>query len=177
MSILNKVKELVNGVPLGKRDEWLEYFMAQAYITSLRSTCGSRRVGAVIVDSLESGNRRILATGYNGNPPGDKHCIEGGCPRFKARLEGKIKSGEYNDDYPCFAFHAEANALFQMAQKGISTKDCILFTTDFPCRACAEKILGSGIKEVYYCEGYPDDFSRVYLDKYGIKYIQIGQKK
>lgn len=177
MTILSKVKQLVEKVPLGERDEWLEYFMAQAYIASLRSTCGSRRVGAVIVDSLESGYRRILATGYNGNPPGDKHCVDGGCPRFKARLDGKIKSGEYNDNFPCFAFHAEANALFQMSQRGISTKDCILFSTAFPCRACSEKILGSGIKEIYYSEGYPDEYSKMYLNKYGIKHTKVEVEK
>lgn len=172
--ILKKVYELSKKIELGKRDSWEEYFMSQAYVASFRSTCGSRRVGAVIVNGLKPGQRRILATGYNGNPPGDKHCIDGGCPRFKARKDGLIQSGEYNDDFPCFAFHAEANALYQMMQLGVPTKDCVLFTTAFPCRQCAEKILGSGIKEIYYLEGYPDEYSKSYLDKYNVYYEKIN---
>jgi dCMP deaminase len=173
LSILKKVIELTNTIELGKRDSWEEYFMSQAYIASLRSTCGSRRVGAIIVNSLNPGERKVLATGYNGNPPGDNHCFEGGCPRFKARLEGKIESGDYSDEFPCYAFHAEANALFQMSKLGISTKDCIVFTTTFPCRQCAEKMLGVGIKKIYYCEGYPDEFSAEYLKKYKIEVEKI----
>lgn len=147
--------------------------MAQAYVASLRATCGSRRVGAVIVNGLEPGKRRVLATGYNGTPPGDSHCIEGGCPRLQARNDGLIKSGEYDERYPCYAFHAEANAIYQMLQMGVPTADCVLFTTVFPCKACAEKVLGSGIKTVFYSEGYPDKKSIDYFEKYKIKYHRI----
>ena len=174
MSILKKVMQLTQEVPTGTRDGWEEYFMSTAYIASLRSTCGSRRVGAVIVSGLESGQRKVLATGYNGNPPGDNHCFEGGCPRFQARKEGKIQSGDYTDEFPCYAIHAEANALYQMSKQGISTDGCVLFTTTFPCRQCAEKILGTGIKKIYYTEGYPDEFSASYLTKYGIEFEQIN---
>jgi dCMP deaminase len=173
LSILQKVVELTKTIEMGQRDSWEEYFMSQAYIASLRSTCGSRRVGAVIVNGIEPGKRKVLATGYNGNPPGDKHCFEGGCPRFKARQDGLIESGDYNEDYPCYAFHAEANALYQMSQLGIPTKDCIVFTTTFPCRQCAEKMLGSGIKKIYYYEGYPDEFSKSYLEKYKVEFEKI----
>ncbi|MEJ1517258.1 deaminase [Bacillus cereus] len=173
MSILKKVVELVDSIPMGERDSWEQYFMAQAFMSSTRATCGTRRVGAVIVDSLEAGKRRILATGYNGNPPGSKHCIDGGCPRFEARKQGLLKSGEYNEKYQCDAFHAEANVLFDMQRRGISTDGRIIFTTTFPCRSCAEKINGAGIKEVYYSIGYPDEISKAYLERYGIKTFQI----
>ena len=101
MSILKKVIELSGTIPLGTRDNWDQYFMAKAYIASLRSTCGSRRVGAVIVR-----DNREIASGYNGYPAGAPHCMDGGCPRFKARQEGLIASGDYTDTYPCEAFHA-----------------------------------------------------------------------
>ena len=173
MGILKKVVDLVETIPKGDRDSWEEYFMAQAYLISLRSTCGSRRVGSVIVNGLEKGKRRILASGYNGNPSGDIHCYEGGCPRLEARKNGTLKTGDYSDEFPCYAIHSEANALYQMSKLGTPAEGCILFSTTFPCRHCAEKILGTGIKKVYYYEGYPDEFSRKYFDKYGVKYKQI----
>lgn len=173
MSILKRVVNLVESIPMGERDNWEQYFMAQAFIVSIRATCGTRRVGAVVVDGLEPGKRRILATGYNGNPPGAKHCMDGGCPRFEARQKGLLESGIYDDKYYCDAFHAEANALFDMQKRGLSSEGRILFTTTFPCRSCAEKINGAAIKRIYYSLGYPDEFSKSYLDRYGISAIKV----
>lgn len=172
MSILEKVIKLTEEIPLGVRDNWEEYFMAKAYMASMRSTCGSRRVGAVIVR-----DNREIASGYNGYPAGAPHCIDGGCPRFKARQEGKLKSGEYNKEFECYAHHAEANALFQCLKEGVTTKDAVLYTTTFPCSECAKQILGAGIKKIYYCEGYPDEYSKKYLEKFEIDTIKIDQKK
>ncbi len=54
-----------------------EYFMAMAFMAAERSTCLSRKVGAVMVK-----NKRVLSTGYNGAPKGLPHCEElGGCMR------------------------------------------------------------------------------------------------
>lgn len=173
MSVLHNLKTLAKTIPLGSRDDWAQYFMSIAYMVSLRSTCGSRRVGAVLVDGLQSGKRRIVATGYNGYPPGAAHCIDGGCPRFEAKQKGLLSSGEYTNDYPCDAFHAEANALFQIMNSPLSSKDGVMFTTTFPCQSCARKMNGAQIKTVYYCEGYPDPKSSEYLQRYGIRSIKL----
>lgn len=169
MSILKKVVDLVENIPLGERDDWDQYFMSRAYIASLRSTCGSRRVGAVIVR-----DNREIASGYNGYPSGAKHCIDGGCPRFEARQKGLIVSGEYNDKYPCEAFHAEENAIYQCLKEGTSTENTMIYCTTFPCRACAKNILGAGITKIYYLEGYPDDYSKEYLNRYGVEAIKVA---
>jgi dCMP deaminase len=174
MSNLKQVYEMVNSFPLGERGNWEQYFMEVALIVSTRSTCGSRRVGAVVIDSLDPGKRRVLSTGYNGNPPGMEHCSDGGCPRFEAKKKGLIQSGEYNEAAtPCYAFHAEANCLFMMQRRGISTEGCIIFTTASPCRACAEKIHGAGIKKVYFLDGYPDTVSEEYFKLFGIELIKV----
>lgn len=173
MSILEKVMELTETIPLGERDNWEQYFMAQAFIASLRSTCGSRRVGAIVVNSMQPGKRNIVSTGYNGYPSGAAHCIDGGCPRFEAKKKGLIDSGSYSDEFVCEAVHAEANALFDMQRRGISTDGCVLFSTASPCRACAEKILGAGIKKVYYAIGYPDDYTFDYFKRYGIEIEKV----
>ena len=168
MTILSKVVELANSIPLGERDNWHQYFISRAYIASLRSTCGSRRVGAVIVR-----NNREIASGYNGYPAGASHCIDGGCPRFEARKNGIGSSGTYTDEYPCEAFHAEHNALNQCLKEGVSTENTVMYTTTFPCRECAKKILGAGISKVYYFEGYPDEYSQEYLKRYGVEVEKV----
>jgi dCMP deaminase len=168
MSILKRVVELTESIEIGQRDSWDQYFMAKAYIASMRSTCGSRRVGAVIVKG-----KRDIASGYNGYPPGAKHCIDGGCPRFEAKKNGLIESGKYSNDFPCDAFHAEHSTLNQCLEQGISTKNTSIYCTTFPCRECAKKILGAQISKVYYLEGYPDDYSKEYFKRYGVEVIKV----
>lgn len=54
-----------------------ELAMNNAYSTSLRSRCLSRRVGAVIVSQkIENAPYYVLATGYNHVPPRSRECIE-----------------------------------------------------------------------------------------------------
>ena len=99
-----------------RRPDWDEYFILYAEIAKLRSNCMARHVGAVIVKE----NRQI-ATGYNGTPSGIKNCFEGGCPRCKERIHGKIKSGDQLDR--CLCTHAEANAIMQCALFGNAGND------------------------------------------------------
>jgi dCMP deaminase len=58
---------------------WDEHFMLQAHLVATRATCdrgpellldpGRHGVGALIVQ-----HRRVIASGYNGSPPGSVHC-------------------------------------------------------------------------------------------------------
>jgi deoxycytidylate deaminase len=34
-------------------------------------------------------------------------------------------------------------------------------------------MLGAGIRKIYYCEGYPDEFSKSYLEKYKVEFEKI----
>ncbi|MHC3414092.1 competence protein ComE, partial [Pediococcus pentosaceus] len=47
---------------MDNRIDWDQYFMTQATLLSLRSTCTRLSVGAVIVR-----DRRVIAGGYNGS--------------------------------------------------------------------------------------------------------------
>ena len=95
---------------LKKRPSWDEYFMGMAELTSERSTCLRRKVGAVIVK-----DKHIVATGYNGAPRGLAHCTDlGVC----MREELEIPSGERHE--LCRALHAEQNAIIQAATLGDS---------------------------------------------------------
>ena len=54
----------------------------------------------------------------------------------------------------CSALHAEESAIINAGGKNL--KGCTMYTTTFPCFLCVQKIIGSGIKRVVYCEPYPD---------------------
>ena len=52
------------------------------------------------------------------------------------------------------AVHAEMIAITDAARQGVSTADCTLYTTTFPCHDCAKHIVASGIRRVVYVEPY-----------------------
>lgn len=110
-----------------------EYFIEIAKLTSKRSICPRKKVGAVLV----KGNR-IIATGYNGVLPKEDH--------LKAQ----------NPDGSSATIHAEANLIAFCAKEGIPTNGTTLYTTLSPCQKCAELIIQAGIKEVNYLEEYRD---------------------
>lgn len=133
------------------RITWDEYFLKIAEVASIRSTCLSRKVGAVAVK-----DRRILATGFNGAPSGISHCEEiGGCIR---KAKG-AKSGEMLDI--CRAVHAEENVITQAAKYGVSLEGAELYVNVKPCMMCQKHIINAGIKRVVYAGDYPslDDLS------------------
>lgn len=146
-------------------DKWKKRFMLLTEHIATWSSCLRRQVGAVIVK-----DKRIMTTGYNGAPAGVKTCIErGSC----MRNEMNIPSGTHAE--LCYAAHAEQNAIIQAAKEGISLKGCVLYCTHQPCVVCAKMIINSGIKEVIYKEGYPDEFSQKICEEAGIKLTKYNE--
>ena len=128
------------------RPSWHEYFMLLAKLLSVRSTCNSRKVGAVIVR-----NNRVLATGYNGAVHGAPHCIDQG-PEFCLRRRiGAHDADKYNY---CISSHAEVNAVDQAARFGISLEGASLYCTLEPCNWCFKQLIQAGITKIYYEEPY-----------------------
>lgn len=145
------------------RPDWQTYFIEIARLVATRSTCLRRQVGAVIVK-----DKRILTTGYNGAPSGTAHCEQlGGCIREKLG----IPSGERHEI--CRAIHAEQNAIVQAARYGISLEGSSLYCTHQPCSLCAKMIINTGVKEVFYLEGYPDDFALSFFEESKITLIKL----
>jgi dCMP deaminase len=148
-----------------ERPSWDEYFMGIAKLTSERSTCLRRKVGAVIVR-----DRQVVATGYNGAPKGLPHCEEkGGCLREKL----KVPSGERHE--LCRALHAEQNAIIQAATSGQSIDGATIYITHQPCVICAKMIINAGIRKIIVNEGYPDELSVEILDEAGLKIVAMGK--
>ena len=146
------------------RPGWDEYFMEMAILTSSRSTCLRRQVGAAIVK-----DRHIMATGYNGAPRGMKHCVErGGCIREKLN----VPSGERHEI--CMALHAEQNAIIQAATLGQSIEGATMYITHQPCSICAKMIINAGIRRIVVKEGYPDQLSVDILAEAGLRIVMLG---
>lgn len=122
--------------------------MARAVITSQRSTCLRKQVGAVIgIDGRE------LSHGYAGAPSGMAHCTPDIC----------------NSKKPCTrTIHAEANAIAWAARKGIALEAATIYCTLSPCEACAKLLISSGIVRFVYLEKYRDESPILLLESVGI---------
>lgn len=145
--------------------DWDAYWLAQVELVASMSTCLTRHVGAVIVR-----DRRSIATGFNGNVPGARHCNDGGCVRCldkhalhsgnieslnRLRLE-RLGSGQSLDI--CVCVHAEANAIAQCARYGASTAGVTVYLTTRPCLECVKLMAVAGVVEVVYDQDYPGDY-------------------
>lgn len=144
-----------------KREEylsWDEYFMGIAVLSAKRSKDPSTQVGACIVNK----DKRIISVGYNGMP---RCCSDDDFPWDKNEnpLDSKYL-------YVC---HAELNAILNCDRGNV--RDCICYTTLFPCNECAKAIIQSGMSEVVYMEDkYADSdsviASKKMFDTAGVKY-------
>jgi dCMP deaminase len=113
------------------RPEWDQTFMEIAKIWSQRSTCSRRQVGAVVVK-----DNRVIGQGYNGVASGRTHCVDGGCPR--GGMGPEVPPGSDYNRFPCYAIHAEHNAILQA---GLATcVDADIYVTAKPCQQCLNLI-------------------------------------
>lgn len=107
-----------------------QYFMQVATAVAQRSTCIDKQVGCVLVDE-STGN--ILSTGYNGNPKGVFNCCDENCC---------VK----NDGLPCYAVHAEINALIQR----LTNVPFVAYCTLEPCIQCTAALINAGCTKVLF---------------------------
>lgn len=141
------------------RIAWDQYFMAQSFLLSTRSTCTRLSVGATIVR-----DKRIIAGGYNGSIAGGDHCIDKGC---------------YVIDNHCVrTIHAEMNAILQCAKFGVPTEGAEIYVTHFPCLQCTKALIQAGIKVVYYAEDYKNHpYALEILEQAGVKVEKVNFDK
>ncbi|MGD9580827.1 MAG: cytidine/deoxycytidylate deaminase family protein [Vampirovibrionia bacterium] len=121
-------------------------FMKIVDVVSELGTCERRKVGAVLVR-----NRRILATGFNGTPPGSPHCNDEICPGRHAPSGSSLSL--------CAAVHAEMNCLVYCARYGVSASDATLYVSCEPCDDCMKLIETVGINYVFFNLPYPTKMS------------------
>jgi dCMP deaminase len=119
-----------------------------------------RVIGALLIK-----DGKIILRAHNEHMPTDYHLAVNGDPRVN------FDSGEARDIFT--SIHAEANLLAQACNKGISTAGLSIYQTTFPCSNCARLIAKSGIKNVYYSEGYAYLDAKKILDHFEIEVIQV----
>jgi dCMP deaminase len=122
----------------GGRPSWDEYFLGLMTEVGKRATCDRGKSGCVIVK-----DRRIVATGYVGSPPGFPHCDEAGHQLRRVLDEdGTVRQ------HCVRTIHAEQNAICQAARYGIALAGAALYCRMEPCRTCALLIVSVGIARV-----------------------------
>lgn len=124
-----------------KRPSWDEYFIELVHTVAQRGTCDRGRSSALVVK-----DKRVLATGYAGSPPGLPHCDDVGHLMAK-QLDENGKESQH-----CIrTIHAEQNVIAQAARFGISLDEGTLYCNMEPCYVCGRMVVAAGIKKVV-CE-------------------------
>jgi dCMP deaminase len=126
---------------MSPRPSWDQYFLGLMHEVAKRATCDRGRSGCIVVM-----DRRIVATGYVGSPPGSEHCDEAG------HLLKKVMDEDGTVRQHCVrTIHAEQNAICQAAKHGTPLAGATLYCRMEPCRVCAMLIVAVGVKRVV-CE-------------------------
>ncbi|MEM4271393.1 MAG: deaminase [Candidatus Pacearchaeota archaeon] len=147
------------------RPSWDEFFMLHAFLTSLRSSCKYLRNGAIIAK-----DKRILAIGYNGAPPGIKNCLDCGCRKEQYKIEFDKK-----DRGVCRGTHAEMNALNQVSRWDLNKdSNTSIYSVYEPCSQCVKAILAAGIRRVIYAKPYFDNENRDLINEL---YLEAGMNR
>lgn len=128
-----------------KRTNWNETFMTMAYIMAMRSPDKKTRVGAIIVDE----ENVVVAMGYNGWCRGSSPWSDDD-PRHERPLKYM------------YTEHAERNAIYNSARKGVSLSGGVLYVTIAPCMDCARGIVQVGIKKVVVHQNGQDAYNQAY---------------
>ena len=168
-----------------ERPSWNEAFMLHAILAATRSSCLVRQCGAVIVKE-----KRIIASGYNGAPPGVETCLQTGTCFYQglAHQDSEKGLGQYKDikeqrkDF-CIVIHAEKNAVNQCSLCGISAAGTTMYITNFPCPRCViDTIIPNKIAKIFVWKDYlrnklltMDEYSvsKSLLDESGIEIVKI----
>ena len=129
------------------RPTWDEWGLALAATVATRADCTRRQVGAVLMD----GGHRIVATGYNGAPAGEKGCLTAGaCPRGRSDVPGydDPRGGSSYDIGPgaCIALHAEQNVIIRASHDEML--GATLYVTHEPCPGCFRMLMGTPIQRI-----------------------------
>ncbi|MCH7597621.1 hypothetical protein IID27_01065 [Patescibacteria group bacterium] len=115
--------------------------MGRAYEQSEKSSDWWRQVGAIAVK-----DGAILFGAFNRHQPSEHTPYLVGDPRSHFEPGESIEMSS--------ALHAEVGIISAAARNGVCLEGASLYITTFPCPPCAYAIANSGIKHVYYAEGY-----------------------
>jgi len=128
-----------------ERLTFLEYGALLAFAASCRSTCPRAHVGCALFNS----EKVVVATGYNGAPPGEAQCDEVGCLM--------------QDGHCVRARHAEDNACKFAGNRSLVNGYAV--TTIRPCKNCFDYMARLEIKNMLYLQDYRNELAKDYIDE------------
>lgn len=107
----------------------------------------------------------ILITARNEHLPDEQAPYAFGDPRaiFKRGIHVELSTSE----------HAEARVIAEAARRGIPLEGGDIFCTDFPCPPCAKLVARSGIKRLFFKNGYTMLDSEAVLKNSGVEIIYV----
>lgn len=111
-------------------EDWDEYFLAIAEVVARKSKDPRSQVGAV----LASSDSVVMSTGFNGLARGIFD---------DARL---LRNRNEKLSWIC---HAEMNAIWNAGRLGVPLKGSTIYVNKFPCLACCNAIVQTGIARIY----------------------------
>jgi dCMP deaminase len=123
------------------QDSFEKEIMKQAFDQANYSNDWWRQVGVVFIRE-----GKVLLSAFNKHLPSSQEQYFSGDPR------SFFSSGEAIE--LTSSIHAEALAIARAAKQGIALAGADLFVTTFPCPICAKQVAASGIKRLYYNQGY-----------------------
>lgn len=94
---------------------------------------------------------------------------------YEAYYEGDPRANFHKGEYYKIstAIHVEAYLIAQAAKLGITLEGTDLYATTFPCPVCAKQVAYSGIKRVYFRDGYSVLDAEKILQANGVELIQV----
>lgn len=144
-------------------DELAKTFFAAAEKESQKSSDIWRRVGAVIAR-----DGKLLVKAHNQATPTPHSSWMLGDPR------NNFNKGTTTDK--TVFIHAEAKLIGKMARIGEVVDGTDLYVTTFPCPTCAMLIAESGIKRVFFQDGYATLDGLNVLKSAGVKIVRVLRK-
>ena len=131
-------------------------FLQVAEAMAQRSTCLDKQVGCVIVNAANE----IIATGYNGSPRGEEHCID----------IGYCIKDTFEDPNLCPSAHAEQNALLQCR---VPEQIHTIYLTLSPCISCIRIIMNTSCKRIVFQNEHKHTYAK---NMWKGEWIQCGKK-
>lgn len=136
----------------------------EAYQSADKSSDIWRRVGAILVDKTG----KQLGKAYNlAEPSAHTPWLEGD-PRNLFNQGSAIETSLFT--------HAEAALIADAAKRGKKLEGASIYTTTFPCPVCARLIGRSGIRRLYFAEGYGLLDGQRLMTQYGVELIKVDVK-
>ena len=120
-------------------NNWDEYFLRHAYLTSYKSKDKFTKIGSVIVKKDS-----IISEGFNGLP---------------RKVNDEINERHERPEKYAYYEHSERNAIFNCARNGQSSLGCYLYSLALPCCDCSRACIQAGIFRIYIHRQYQKYFN------------------